>query len=51
MKTRKKAEIPTVVWFAPILPFINDSEGNCRYFEGVHNSGRIIRIRPILIPH
>ena len=24
----KKRDIPTVVWLCPILPFINDTEGN-----------------------
>ena len=30
LKTMQKAEIPTVVWLTPILPFINDSEENLR---------------------
>jgi DNA repair photolyase len=30
LKTMQKAEIPTVVWLSPILPFINDTEENLR---------------------
>jgi DNA repair photolyase len=30
LKTMQKAEIPTVVWLTPILPFINDTEENLR---------------------
>ena len=30
LETLRKAEIPTVVWFCPILPFINDTEENLR---------------------
>jgi DNA repair photolyase len=30
LKILQKAEIPTVVWLTPILPFINDSEKNLR---------------------
>jgi DNA repair photolyase len=30
LETMRKAEIPTVVWLCPILPFINDSEENLR---------------------
>ena len=30
LKIMQKAEIPTVVWLCPILPFINDTEENMR---------------------
>ena len=30
LKTMQKAEIPTVVWLTPTLPFINDNEENLR---------------------
>ena len=30
LKIMQKAEIPTVVWLTPILPFINDTEENLR---------------------
>jgi len=30
LETLRKAEIPTVVWLCPILPFINDTEENLR---------------------
>jgi len=30
LETMQKAEIPTVVWLCPILPFINDTEENLR---------------------
>jgi len=30
LKEMQKAEIPTVVWLCPILPFINDTEDNLR---------------------
>jgi DNA repair photolyase len=30
LETMRKAEIPTVVWLCPILPFINDTEENLR---------------------
>ena len=30
LKIMQKAEIPTVVWLGPILPFINDTEENLR---------------------
>ena len=30
LKTMKEAEIPTVVWLSPTLPFINDTEENLR---------------------
>ncbi len=30
LKKMKELKIPTVVWFCPILPFINDSEENIR---------------------
>ena len=30
LETMKKAEIPTVVWLTPTLPFINDTEENLR---------------------
>ena len=30
LKIMQKAEIPTVVWLCPILPFINDTEENLR---------------------
>ena len=30
LDTMRKAEIPTVVWICPILPFINDTEENLR---------------------
>ncbi len=30
LKACQKAEIPTVVWLAPILPFLNDTEENIR---------------------
>jgi len=30
LETMRKAEIPTVVWLDPILPFINDTEENLR---------------------
>jgi DNA repair photolyase len=30
LKTMQEAEIPTVVWISPILPFINDTEENLR---------------------
>jgi DNA repair photolyase len=30
LETMRKAEIPTIVWLCPILPFINDSEENLR---------------------
>jgi DNA repair photolyase len=30
LETMRKADIPTVVWLCPILPFINDTEANLR---------------------
>lgn len=30
LKQLRDAGIPTVVWLAPILPFINDTEANLR---------------------
>ena len=30
LKTMQKAEIPTVVWITPVLPFINDTEENLK---------------------
>jgi DNA repair photolyase len=30
LETMRKAEIPTVVWICPVLPFINDTEENLR---------------------
>jgi DNA repair photolyase len=30
LETMRKNEIPTVVWFCPLLPFINDTEENVR---------------------
>ena len=42
LKQLRDAGIPTVVWLAPILPFINDTEANLRgYFRLLYRSRRL----------